>query len=454
MKSRIVIITLLATINGVILNTFAGTFLFADDRTTADVITHPKGYNGEGTQLVVTVGISPSSPHASEIILSIQNAINTWNQLIPTLGNIVTNEPIPFNHFDFESVVLHELGHCLGLAHPNLSSESGLSGENRNYTQTTRGQDNQYNLNSGNDGVAGSSDDLRGDDINLHWFRKKNNNPFTIAEKIDVTTYSRNLADLPAGHTFAANGDRTVANQLGYQNTEAVMQQGIIAGEAQRTLTADDVATLKLAMSGIDRKAGTSDDYTLTLKYIGFTDNADIVVNFNNSRSSFAVCETKADQLNTLHFTITSGKIYFNSNVQWYFNDIPSPNPPKQSYPNPTVAANYQTGSISLSRNDTLLLTVSLNPGVLLGNPAEYWMRAITPTETFWLNDRFEFIPSVEPLRAHAGEFNTIDQFTIMKSSLKTLQPGNYSITFAVDDNQDGIVNGTFHNTVNITINP
>ena len=453
MKGINTIILLIFTY-GLMLNTLAGTFLFAEDNETADVITHPQGYQGQGTNLIVTVGISPSSLHGTEIALPIQNAINTWNQLIPTLGNIVSDERIPFNHFDFESVVLHELGHCLGLAHPNLSSESGLSGENRNYTQTTRGSNNRYDLNSGNDGIAGSNDDLRGDDTNLHWFRRKNNNPFTIAGKIDITTYSRNLSDLPVGHTFAANGDRTVANLLGYQNTEAVMQQGIIAGEAQRTLTADDVATLKLAMSGLDRFAGTPDDYTLALTFIGFTDNADIVISFNNSRSSFAVCETRAEQLNSKHFAITRGRIYFNANVQWYFNDLTSPNPPKLSYPIPTIAANNQTGTLQLSRNDTLLLTVSLDPGVLLENPAEYWIRAITPTETFWLNDRFEFIPSSQPIRAHVGEFNAINQFIIMKSSLKALQPGNYSITFAVDDNQDGIANGTFHNTVNITITP
>ena len=265
MKVSFTIILLIITY-ALIPSAIAGTFLFAEDNETADVITHPQGYRGQGTNLIITVGISPSSLHGTEIALPIQNAINTWNQLIPTLGNSVSDEKIPFNHFDFESVALHELGHCLGLAHPNLSSESGLSGENRNYTQSSRGGNNRYDLNSGNDGIAGSHDDLRGDDINLHWFRRKNNNPFTIAERIDVTTYSRNLAELPVGHTFATNGDRTVASLLGYQKTEAVMQQGIIAGEAQRTLTADDIATLKLAMSGLDRLAGTSDDYTLTLE--------------------------------------------------------------------------------------------------------------------------------------------------------------------------------------------
>ena len=161
-------IILLIFVYGLITSAIAGTFLFAEDSETADVITHPQGYRGQGTNLIITVGISPSSLHGTEITLPIQNAITTWNQLIPTLGNVVNDEKIPFNHFDFESVVLHELGHCLGLAHPNLSSESGLSGVNRNYTQTTRGSKNRYDLNSGNDGVAGSNDDSRGDGKRRH----------------------------------------------------------------------------------------------------------------------------------------------------------------------------------------------------------------------------------------------------------------------------------------------
>ncbi len=103
------------------------------------------------------------------------------------------------------------------------------------------------------DGISGSSDDIRDDDDNLHWFRKSNNNPFTIAATVDASTYSRNLGDLPGGHSFAANADRTVGTLLGaVANTEAVMQQGTYIDEAQRTLGHDDVATLRYAMSGIN----------------------------------------------------------------------------------------------------------------------------------------------------------------------------------------------------------
>ena len=93
--------------------------------------------------------------------------------------------------------------------------------------------------------MRGSSDDVRGDDANLHWFRMANNNPFTLATTVDSTTYARDISALPGSDLFAVNGDRTVAALLGFANTEAVMQQGQYSDEAQRELTHDDVATLR-----------------------------------------------------------------------------------------------------------------------------------------------------------------------------------------------------------------
>lgn len=306
----------------------AGVFGFAGDINIANVVTHPAGYQGGGGELIVTVGISPASPHAAEMSIPIQNAINTWNRLQPTIGNL--DNSIPRNQFDFESVALHELGHCLGLAHPNLASESGLAGINKNFTRATRGVNNVFDINSGADGVIGSSDDIRGDDINLHWFRKANNNPFEIDDVVDKTTYSRHFSDLPANHLFAANGDRDVAALLGVPNTESVMQQGIFAGETRRFLSADDAATLRLGMSGLDMIAGTADDYTVTLRFDGFTDVADIVFNFDNM-ASFAACSITGFFINQNHLRVNSGaRISFNTGFLWFFNDQSTPPIPSE----------------------------------------------------------------------------------------------------------------------------
>ncbi|MEO1318531.1 MAG: hypothetical protein AAFW01_18405, partial [Pseudomonadota bacterium] len=66
-------------------------------------------------------------------------------------------------------------------------------------------------------------------------------------------------------------------------------QQGSFFGEVQRTLTADDIAGVRYAQSGIDHLAGTSDDYVFDLQFIGLVDDADILIDFDNSQTGFAV---------------------------------------------------------------------------------------------------------------------------------------------------------------------
>jgi hypothetical protein len=431
----------------------AGVFGFASDINIANVVTHPVGYQGVGGELVVTVGISPASPHAAEMLIPIQNAINTWNRLQPTLGNLDNN--IPRNQFDFESVALHELGHCIGLAHPNLASESGLAGINKNFTRTTRGLNNVFDINRGGDGVIGSSDDVRGDDINLHWFRKADNNPFAIDDVVDKTTYSRHLSDLPADHLFVANGDRDVAALLGVPNTESVMQQGIFAGETRRFLSADDVATLRLGMSGLDMIAGTADDYTVTLRFDGFTDVADIVFNFDDM-ASFAACSITGNFINPNHLSVESGaRISFNTGFSWFFNDQSTPPiPPENANPAVTILANNTADAVTLKQGELLSLAVILDPGVRAGTQADYWVWAITPQGTFWLDAQLQFINTVTAIRVFGGSLDRLSDFTFFSRPTTGLPPGTYTFTFAIDDNMDGIVNGTFKNSVAITIEP
>jgi hypothetical protein len=302
----------------------AGTFLFADE-TRLNSIAHPPNYTGAGGGGIVTVRvcIDPSSPNATDMAIPVQNNINIYNRLQATTANLKSgaNNNIPGSAIDFESVALHEIGHCLGLGHVNAASESGLSGANQNYTKATLGANGVFNLDAGLDGVIGSSDDVRGDDGNLHWFRMTNNNPFTLGATVDSSTYARDLASLPAGHSFAANADRAVAALLGVPGTEAVMQQGTYYDEAQRTLGHDDVATLRYAQSGINESAGNQDDYTINLVYGGLsTSNCDITLQIT-STTGLAFCSAGGAYVGGFdHFSLVGAAIEFGASYNWFFN--------------------------------------------------------------------------------------------------------------------------------------
>jgi len=325
MSSRRVVALILFVMSPVLAH--AGAYIFAGEANGVDVITHPSPYTGAGGEVTVSVCIDPTSPNAAEMEFSVQNNIDVFNQMAPTRGNLKkgNNNNIPSGHIDFESVALHEIGHCLGLAHVNAASESGLSDNDRNYTKATDGVDNVFNVDPGLDGIIGSSDDVRGDDVNLHWFRMSNNDPFTIDTVVDSTTYSRNIADLPAGHSYVANADRDVSDLLGYIETEAVMQQGTFYDEAQRTLGHDDVATLRYAQSGLNEREGSGslswDNYSVVLEYGGISSssNCDISMKITNT-SSLAFCSTGGVYMSSTHTRITTASIEFGDGFNWFFN--------------------------------------------------------------------------------------------------------------------------------------
>jgi hypothetical protein len=323
--AQCVIVSLIASVLLAAAPSLAGTFVFAGESNGTDLITHPEAYTGSGGLVRLGVCIHPARPHASEMVQPVLNVIDTFNAMTPQLGNLVggVNSQVPANNIDFESVALHELGHCVGLGHVNLASESGLSADDREYTASVAGEDARYGLGAGADSVIGSGDDARGDDVNLHWFKRSDNDPFSVAGVVDQTTYARGLNALPSGDVFAANGSRALASALGLPASEAVMQQGTHAREAQRALGHDDVATLRYARAGLDELAGTEDDYTLQLEYVAYGEDCDIEYAFDDEETDFAVCQLSGAYIpgeSANHTRVTSAKIYFNDAYNWHFN--------------------------------------------------------------------------------------------------------------------------------------
>lgn len=315
---------------------FAGAFVFAGDSNGVNRITHPQGFSlSNNPQLNVTVCIDPTGSETTQLETSVRNIANTWNQLNTASPNLISggSNNIPSGKIDWESVTLHEVGHCLGLSHPNLGSQSsnGVSGSDTDFTQSTQGADNSYDIGiagAGTDGIKGSNDDQRDDDVNLHWFNKGINNPFVATLPYDSSNYSRDVNDLPNSHSYVANADRSVGSSLGFSNTEAVMQQGSFFDEDQRQLAIDDVATLSLGMSGIDVTANTADDYTVNVIYGGVASGGDCDINIKHdpTYSGLAVCSTGGQFLDSTHIVITTANIRIGASFDWFYNTVPNGN--------------------------------------------------------------------------------------------------------------------------------
>ncbi len=383
---------------------FAGAYVFAGEANGIDLVTHPLGYSGAGGAVNVNVCIVPGTPNQASMEVSVQNAIATYNRLISTSPNLRfgADNNIPAGFIDFESIFVHELGHCISMAHVNLATESGLTGTSQNYTKTTDGADNLFNITIGADGVRGSADDIRGDDDNLHYFEQLINNPFSEPTIVDNSTYTRNLGLLPAADIFAANADRSVAALYGAINSESVMQQGSFSDEDQRSLIADDVNTLRYGRSGLDNIDGNSDDYTVNLIYGGISNGAscNINVSFNDAQTGFAVCQTGGAFLSADDAVITSANTYYNTGFNWTFSSNRIPNPIADAA---TTTSGGSTTTVNGS--DTSLLDNDTHPtGEALSLSTSSFGGPSFGSVTLNSNGSFSYL--------HDGGASTSDQFT------------------------------------------
>jgi hypothetical protein len=310
----------------------AGAFIFASEANGLDVRTHPTNYSGTGGTLAnlsicLDVSVPSTALVASQAEASIRKAVATYNRLRSIPDNTYALDDatdITTGMIDFESTLLHEMGHCQGLAHPNHANESGLNEPDRNGTKSTVGVDTLFNQAAGLDTLHGSSDDVRGDDNNLHYYQRGVNNPGLLPPGFGSSTLIRALTALPSGQLYAANADRDVMSALGFPNTEAVMQQGAFFDEAQRHLQHDDVTTLRFARTGLNAVQGDADDYSYRLQYVGQLSNptsaaCNLRVRIDSS-TSFAVCATSSTTLNTTNRRITSSNLAFNAGTAWFYS--------------------------------------------------------------------------------------------------------------------------------------
>lgn len=269
-------------------------------------IVHPPTFQDAGGALQ-PIRICVNDVPGSDLAQATEWAVAKWNALLPVLSNCSGCKPWlvaeSAGTFNFYSTVLHELGHCaMGLNHTDLVIDANGDGtrEQTNYTISYGGA--TIGLDDGADNVRGSKDDdqdAAGGSIAeiVYWFTKADNNPITESLfSIDGLTYSRAFSDLAtSSSTYAASANVGVAELLGEHNIQSVMGRGS-RNMYFFELSADDVQTIEMARTGLDRTAGTSDDYTVSLQVVPCTDPHEVTVEMGAINPGFAgICTSLID---------------------------------------------------------------------------------------------------------------------------------------------------------------
>ena len=118
--------------------------------------------------------------------------------------------------------------------------------------------------------------------------------------------------------------------------------------------------------------------------------------------------------------------------------------------PYPDIKANNFDGPVTISQGDNLKITVALTSNEYDGDKADWWIKADSPLGFYWYKHPKQWIQSLTPIRAYGGSLFNLSPCSIL--NISTLPVGPYDFEFSVDDNQDGQFDGTFSDSVLVTI--
>ncbi|MCK7594344.1 M10 family metallopeptidase domain-containing protein [Pseudomarimonas salicorniae] len=220
------------------------------------------GYAYQGVGGRVDIPLCPSEA----LHTATRNVAAKFNRRSNGLGNIAQfgdPEFPPSGAFSVESVLLHELGHAVGLGHPSEEVvAAGGQAQHTGIAPSNWGMNGSLDAEPGPDGVYGSEDDLRGDDVSLTPFPLSgNNSPFAVPSIVDDLEMTSDRARRVRPGTWPLVPWVGVSRLLGLPDTQSVMMT--VVPQVTTRLSPDELTLLKWLESGADGVASSEDDYDL-----------------------------------------------------------------------------------------------------------------------------------------------------------------------------------------------
>jgi len=116
--------------------------------------------------------------------------------------------------------------------------------------------------------------------------------------------------------------------------------------------------------------------------------------------------------------------------------------------PTPDIKVNGQDGPITISKNTPVSVSISINPGDFEGKTVDLWLVVEGPQGRFFYVYEKGWQRKDTPFTQWA--INVLDSY---RAFTTRLSKGNYLFHFAIDDDADGLLDGTWVDTVSVKVN-
>ncbi len=127
--------------------------------------------------------------------------------------------------------------------------------------------------------------------------------------------------------------------------------------------------------------------------------------------------------------------------------------------PVPDIKANNLDGSITLSRDSSLSITIDLDPGILEGENADWWIGVNTPLEApaDWytcMHDGVTINWEQGAALSFQEHLQTIVSLPVFAGNGGILPSGQFTFFFAIDNDADGSIDAKWQDSVEVNILP